>query len=73
MTLRSAIDNSLDDDFDGFNASKQDNLNDDVTNRSKDNRRGLLKHVFSTSTLSKSLKKLNDLNNSASQSRLMRP
>ena len=74
MTLRSAVDNSLDEDFDGFNALKQDNQNnDDATSRSRDNMKGLLKQVFSTTTLSKSLKKLNDLNRSASQSRLMRP
>ena len=42
------------------------------TNRSRDQMKGVLRQVFSTTTLSKSLKKLNELNRSASQSKISR-
>lgn len=74
MTLRSSVDNSLDEDFDGFNASKHDEMQNSQldTNRSRDQMKGVLRQVFSTTTLSKSLKKLNELNKSASQSKISR-
>lgn len=42
------------------------------TSRSRDSKRGLLKHVFSTTSLNKSLQKLDDLNRSTSVNRFSR-
>ena len=43
MTLRSSVDNSFDEDFDGFNGSKHDEMENSQldTNRSRDQMKGI--------------------------------
>lgn len=71
MTLRSEVDLSMDEDFSGIQRTFRDK-NEDTTGgstRSKNgNIKGLIKSVFSTSSLSSSLSKLASIGRSTSPS-----
>lgn len=65
ITLRSSVDLSMDQDFEGLDYSKHSQV-DPETKKGAKNIKGLSRSVFSTSSLSKSLQKLSELSRTSS-------
>lgn len=69
-TLKSSVELSIDNDFDGLNASEKSNQPNRIS--SKDSRKGLLKSIFSTDSIGNTIGRLTKLGNSTSQNRVDR-
>jgi serine/threonine protein kinase len=68
VSLRSSIDLRIEQDFEGLDLSKHNQLHsDNETKKGPRNIKGLSRSVFSTSSLSKSLQKLSDLSKASIQ------